>query len=83
MICKYFKIVKQLLLIERAFMVSKTKIVGISILITAVAKIVCDAFDGNGFAFQANIDSLIYAMNGLGFFFLRDAVKKIKDVAVK
>jgi len=60
-------------------MVSKTKVAGVAILVSAIFKIIADAFDGGGFHITSNIDSLVYAFNGLGFYFLREAVDKIKD----
>lgn len=81
MICKMFRLLKDIVLIERKLNMSKTKVVGVAILVTALSKIIVDAFDGNGFAIMQHVDGLIYALNGLGFYFLRDAVQKIKEVS--
>lgn len=59
---------------------SKTKIVGVLMIVSAVVAVAIDALDGNGFSFSSHADALMTAMNGAGFFFLRDAIAKIQNI---
>lgn len=60
--------------------ISKTKVAGVAMIVAAVAAVIADAFDGGEFSFSKHFDSLILAFNGIGFYFIRDAVQKVKDM---
>ena len=62
---------------------SKTKVIGVLMIISAIVSVGVDALDGNGFDIASHMNSLIIALNGAGFYFLRDALKKIQGALNK
>jgi hypothetical protein len=56
---------------------SKTKVVGILMLVTALSQAGIDVLDGHGFNLLAHLDAVLGALGGLGLFFLRDAISKV------
>lgn len=54
----------------------RTKIVGITMLLVAIANTVKDLFDGGGFDLNAHFIDIQTALTGLGLYFLRSAQDK-------
>lgn len=57
---------------------SRTKIVAVLMVISAVIAAVVDALNGGEFNFQRHFDEFSVALGGLGLFFLRSGVEKAK-----
>lgn len=55
----------------------KTKTTGILMVIVAIANTATDALDGGGFNYKAHIVDISLALQGAGFYFLRDALAKL------
>lgn len=56
---------------------SKTKIVGILIIVAAVLKTVVDAIDGNGFEIMSHWNDVVAALVGAGIITGRQAITKL------
>lgn len=57
----------------------RTKIVGYLLILLAVLGGVVDLLDGGGFDVSKHYDSIVLALNGAGFIFLRSAVQKVEN----
>lgn len=62
---------------------SKTKIVGVLMVIAAISNMGVDLLNGGGFDLSKNFDALMVALNGAGFVFLRAALDKVNLGSVK
>lgn len=61
----------------------KTKIVGVCMVVIALASTVKDVFDGGGFSFNSHLEEIRMGLEGFGFYFLRDAISKLADLGFK
>lgn len=57
---------------------SKTKMVGVLMVIVAVIKTAADAMNGGGFNPMDHLNEIDMALQGLGIFFLRHAMQKFQ-----
>lgn len=56
---------------------SKTKMVGILMIVSALLNLSIDILNGGGIDLKADFNSIIAALNGAGFYALRNALDKI------
>ena len=62
---------------------ARTKIVAVCIFGVAVLSTLKDLADGGGFNFSSHANDLVIGLNGLGLYFLRDAVSKVEKMFIK
>lgn len=55
---------------------SRTKIVGYLLIVSAVIEAVIDALNGGGFNFQLHYDGFVAALTGAGLIYLRSGIDK-------
>lgn len=64
---------------DKGDIMSKTKIVGVLMLVAAVVDVAVDVLDGNGFDLSGHFKAIIAGLGGAGLIFLRSGVQKAQD----